>query len=255
LYRRQRGSAQTRRLDGSLKLPLVGEKGMLTDGGVRVPFVAAWPGTVPAGTVYEEPVTSLDVAATALVAAGGDLEAARREPAPRSADASDHFAELRLNGVDLVPYLTGRSQAAPHERLFWRWRSQAAVLEHPWKLVRLGHDATYLFDVTTPDSELENLAVQHPDLVTRLAGALDEWSATLPPPGPETPLNPQDAQFFARHVDQVPGVEPAKRTRRPRAKQPRSPACSSRSGSIPRSAASAAPRASASFGTSATSAA
>ena len=61
--------------NGSLNLPLIGEKGMLTDGGVRVPFVAAWPGSIPAGQVYEHPVSSLDVAATAValvwVGAGG----------------------------------------------------------------------------------------------------------------------------------------------------------------------------------------
>jgi arylsulfatase A-like enzyme len=56
--------------NGSVNAPLVGEKGMLTDGGVRVPFVAAWPGKIPAGGVFEQPVVNLDVAATANAIAG-----------------------------------------------------------------------------------------------------------------------------------------------------------------------------------------
>ena len=211
--------------DGSLNLPLVGEKGMLTDGGVRVPFVAAWPGTLPAGRVYAVPVSSLDVAATALAAAGGDLERARRPPAAEtrdggSASAAERFASLPLEGVDLVPFLTAGATGAPHERLFWRWRSQAAVLEHPWKLIRLGRDTTYLFDVTTPEGERKNLAAEQPAVAAALTEALDAWTATLAPPGPERTLNAQDADFFAHHVDQVPGAEPAKRPRRRKATAP-----------------------------------
>jgi uncharacterized sulfatase len=56
--------------NGSLNLPFTGEKGMLTDGGVRVPFVAAWPGTLPAGRIYTPAVSALDVAATAVALAG-----------------------------------------------------------------------------------------------------------------------------------------------------------------------------------------
>ena len=202
--------------DGSLNLPLVGEKGMLTDGGVRVPFVAAWPGTLPAGRIVDEPVSSLDVAATALVAAGGDLAAARQPRSP----GSDDLAALPLEGVDLVPVLSGRRTGALHERLFWRWRSQAAVLEHPWKLVRLGRDTIYLFDVTTPEGERKNLAAEQPALVATLTQSLDDWTATLATPGPEQTLNAQDADFFAHHVDQVPGAEPAKRPRRRTASAP-----------------------------------
>ncbi|MGB8169414.1 MAG: sulfatase-like hydrolase/transferase, partial [Chthoniobacteraceae bacterium] len=96
--------------DGSLNLPLVGEKGMLTDGGIRTPFVAAWPGRIPAGQTYEHPVSSLDVAATAVAVAGLPHEAA-------------------LDGVNLMPFLTDENRAAPHEAFYWRWRSQSAVLE------------------------------------------------------------------------------------------------------------------------------
>ena len=51
--------------DGSLNNPLAGEKGMLSEGGIRVPFLVSWKDTLPSGLVYEQPVSSLDIAATA----------------------------------------------------------------------------------------------------------------------------------------------------------------------------------------------
>ena len=169
--------------DGSLNLPLIGEKGMLTDGGTRTPFVAAWPGTIPAGSVFERPVLNLDVAATAVALAG-----LPHDP--------------KLDGVNLLPFLTGENKAAPHDVLYWRWRSQAAALEFPWKLIRLGPSERFLFDVTTPEGETRNLLAQHPDIATRLEAKLKTWSDTLQPPGLPTETNEQDAIFFGAHVDQ-----------------------------------------------------
>jgi uncharacterized sulfatase len=170
--------------DGSLNLPMIGEKGMLTDGGVRVPFLAAWPGKILAGQVFEHPVSALDVAATAAALAGQRHDA-------------------KLDGVNLLPFLTGDNRAAPHDALFWRWRSQAAVLEFPWKLIHLGEKERYLFNVTTPEGELKNLAAQNPDIAARLEAKFKTWSATLKPPGAPEPNNDQDNMFFAAHVDKT----------------------------------------------------
>ncbi|MBS1830872.1 MAG: sulfatase-like hydrolase/transferase, partial [Acidobacteria bacterium] len=167
--------------DGSLNLPLIGEKGMLTDGGIRTPFVAAWPGTLPAGTVYEHPVINLDIAATAVALAG--------EP------------HGNLDGVNLMPFLTGGNQAAPHEALYWRWRSQAAVLEFPWKLIHLGPQERFLFNVTSPEGETKNLLAEHADIASRLEQKLATWCTGLKPPGLPTETNEQDFTFFADHVD------------------------------------------------------
>ena len=145
---------------------MVGQKGMLSEGGIRVPFVGAWPGTWPAGTVYDTPVINLDAAATAVAAAG-------LPPDPA------------LDGVDLTPFVTGRDTAAPHKMLFWRWITQAAVLEMPYKLIRLDGQPPMLFDVTTPDGENagRDLAAQNPEIVTRLGEALENWAKELKPPG------------------------------------------------------------------------
>jgi len=166
--------------DGSLNGPLAGQKGMLSEGGVRTPFVAAWPGRWPAGVVYTQPVSSLDVAATALSAAGF-----RPDPS--------------LDGVDLTPYVTGQRRDVPHERLYWRWGSQSAVLELPWKLIRLGNRPPLLFDVSTPEGEHRgrNLATEQPEVVARLDRRLREWAAQLQPPG----LSEEASAFSRRHED------------------------------------------------------
>jgi arylsulfatase A-like enzyme len=176
--------------NGSLNLPLTGEKGMLTDGGVRTPFLAAWPGTLPAGQTYEPIVSALDVAATAVAIAG--LPAAPN-----------------LDGVNLIPFVRGEKSGAPHDHLFWRWRSQAAVHDGRWKLVLLGPTQRYLFDTAAADGETRNLAAQHPDIAARLLARLQSWDATLQTPGLPTQTNPQDQIFFSTHIDQTLSDQPA----------------------------------------------
>ena len=167
--------------DGSLNLPMRGQKGMLSEGGIRTPFVGAWPGTWPAGTVYEHPVISLDVAATAVALAGQ----------PHS----------NLDGVNLSPFLTGQSQGAPHETLYWRWSSQAAIQEFPWKLIQLGDRERLLFDITTPEGEhiKRNLIKDKPEIAARLQTKLTAWAATLQPPGFNNKLDAHHEGLFAEH--------------------------------------------------------
>jgi uncharacterized sulfatase len=163
--------------DGSINLPMVGQKGMLAEGGIRTPFIAAWPGRWPAGVTYDQPVINLDVASTAVAAAG-----LPHDP--------------QLDGVNLTPFVTGENKSAPHERLYWRWGSQAAVLEMPYKLIKLGTRPPLLFDLTKPDGENieRNLAAQCPDVVARLEQRLQAWAAELQPPGLST-----DSSAFSRH--------------------------------------------------------
>ena len=97
--------------------PLAGGKRYQFEGGIRVPFIATWPDGLPAGRVYDEPVISLDIFATATAAAG--LE-------PRAVD-----------GVNLLPHLAGETDAPPHEFLFWRSAPNMAVRWGDWKLWRV----------------------------------------------------------------------------------------------------------------------
>jgi len=147
-----------------------------------VSFVAAWPGRVPGGQTFDHPVISLDVVPTALAAAGLPVDAA-------------------LDGADLVPYLTGVKSGAPHETLFWRWRSQAAIQEYPFKYIRLGNRERLLFDITTPEGENieRNLLASHPEIATRLEGKLNAWVDALKPPGYDDKFDPHHEGMFTEH--------------------------------------------------------
>jgi arylsulfatase A-like enzyme len=90
--------------------PLRGRKATTLEGGIRVPFCAQWKGKIKAGTTYENPIIQLDILATAVVAAGGKIDPA-----------------WKLDGVDLMPYITGANSAKPHEVLFWRFGEQWAI--------------------------------------------------------------------------------------------------------------------------------
>ena len=149
--------------DGSLNAPMNGEKGMLAEGGIRVPFVVAWPGTIPGEQVYDHPITALDVGATAVEIAG--LE-----------------TDDQLDGVNLIPFLSGQNPEAPHEFLTWRWIAQSAIREGNWKLLQ-GGSREYLFDLETDPGETKNLVTVHPEIVNRLRSNLKTWAAELQPPG------------------------------------------------------------------------
>lgn len=152
--------------DGSLNKPMNGEKGMLSEGGIRVPFLVAWPGTIPGGQVYEHPIVALDVAATSVALAG--------LPADKS-----------LDGVNLVPFLAGQTKGAPHDSLQWRWVAQAAIREGRWKFLK-GGKREYLYDLENDREELTNLLVSEPKVVDRLRAKLVAWAGDLKPAGLET---------------------------------------------------------------------
>ncbi len=174
--------------DGSLNTPLVGEKGMLTDGGIRTPFVAEWPGTLPADKVYDAPVINLDIAATAVALAG-----LPHDPV--------------LDGVNIIPFVTGEKEGHPHDALFWRWRSQAAIRADRWKLILVGDKEKYLFDMNTPDGESElaknNLIAKYPEVAAELEKKLMAWNATLPPPGLPRKLEKPDQRHYDAHVREL----------------------------------------------------
>lgn len=150
--------------DGSLNTPLNGEKGMLAEGGMHVPFLVTWPGNIPSGQTYDHPITALDVAATAAGIAEVDVKAGD------------------LDGVNLVPYLKGEIKAPPHEALMWRWTAQSAIREGNWKLLR-GGEREYLYDLDADLEEKHNLAAKHPDIADRLRARLQAWCDELNPPG------------------------------------------------------------------------
>jgi arylsulfatase A-like enzyme len=150
----------------SSNTPLRGRKGMMWEGGIRVPFLAQWKGVLPAGKTYDRPVSSLDILPTALAAAGASSSASQP-----------------LDGVDLVPYLTGKQSGDPHDMLFWRIaeRNIWAVRSGDHKLVKQGRKLNF-FDLATDIREARDLDGKLPEAQERLQKAIDEWTTTLPKP-------------------------------------------------------------------------
>jgi uncharacterized sulfatase len=149
--------------DGSLNEPFNGEKGMLSEGGIRVPFLIRWKGTIPEGKQYHHPVSSLDVAATAVALAGLP-------------------SDPKLDGVNVIPYLKDETKGPPHESLFWRWIAQSATRQGKWKYL-LGGEREYLFDLETDKEETKNLIQQFPEVASRLRANLESWATPMNPPG------------------------------------------------------------------------
>jgi arylsulfatase A-like enzyme len=177
--------------DGSLNDPWVGEKGMLTEGGICVPFVVRWKGTLPPGKVYAQPVSSLDIAATAVAVAGQ----------PRDA---------RLDGVNLMPFLAGKNAGPPHAALFWRFWNQAAVRSGQWKYLQAGNAGEFLFDLSTDVNEKRNLLGAQPEIARRLRAELSNWTSQLKPPGlPGRALNAQESPWYEEYL----GLEPSSSVR------------------------------------------
>ena len=146
--------------------PLRGFKMTTFEGGPRVPFLAQWKGKIPAGKTYDFPVMNLDVLPTALVAAGGQPE-----------------ASWQLDGVDLMPYLTGANPARPHQTLYWRYGPQWAIRDGDLKLVvsKGGSGSPELYNLATDIGESKDLAAAQPAKVKELQAKWDKWSAAQAP--------------------------------------------------------------------------
>ena len=120
-----------------------------------------FPGRIPEGAVYEHPVSSLDLFATSASLAGvPDVES------------------YRLDGVDLIPYVSGETEGAPHEYLFWRSGPNAAVRHGSWKLLMAG-DRVRLYDVDEDPGESEDLSAANPDVIAKLKEAFARWSEEM----------------------------------------------------------------------------
>lgn len=152
--------------NASRNTPFRGFKGQVWEGGIRIPFMMRWTGHVPPAKVIDKPIISLDVFPTALAAAGIE---------PR--------AELHLDGVNLLPWLTAERQDTPHDVLYWRFKPAWAVREGNLKLVlALGEEKPELYDLATDPGEKHDLAADKPDVAARLHQKFDAWNAQLMDP-------------------------------------------------------------------------
>jgi arylsulfatase A-like enzyme len=143
--------------------PLRGYKFGTHEGGIRVPFIARWPGRLPAGARRETPAITMDVLPTLL-------EAARVTPAPGH----------EIHGVSILPLLGGAALARP-DALHWENQHNAAVLAGDWKLVHRYYAPPLLYRPADDPGEQRDLAAQYPEKVTELMGLHDRWKARYYP--------------------------------------------------------------------------
>ncbi|MEO8281015.1 MAG: sulfatase-like hydrolase/transferase [Ideonella sp.] len=144
--------------------PLVGGKMDLTEGGIRVPWIAHWPNCIPAGSVSDQHCMTMDWSATMLALGGG-------KPHP----------DYPLDGVSLQAVL--RKPSASFERpLFWRMnhRHQRAMRHGKWKYLKVD-DNEYLFDIEADARERANLAARDPQRLQLMREVWLAWDATMPP--------------------------------------------------------------------------
>jgi uncharacterized sulfatase len=143
-----------------LNKPYRGWKLTMFEGGTHVPHFMRWPGQIPAGSRFAEPVSHLDIMPTAVAAAGAAM------PSDRVID-----------GTDLMPYLQQRKAGRPHDVLYWREGSYQAVRAGDWKLQVSRHPSVrWLYDLRADPTERRNLAASSPQKQEELERLLDAWN-------------------------------------------------------------------------------
>ena len=166
-------------INGSRNTPLRGSKRQTWEGGIRVPFFITWKGKLSGGKTDSRPIIQLDVLPTALAAAG-------IRPNPRSG----------FDGVDLLPYLSGKKKGRPHDALYWRLGENMAIRKGDWKLVKavegrlFGADPTkpeylsgiQLYDLRNDVEESRDLAAKNPKKVKELVDGWKVWNEMLSKP-------------------------------------------------------------------------
>ncbi|HEY1084558.1 MAG TPA: sulfatase-like hydrolase/transferase [Prosthecobacter sp.] len=136
--------------------PLTGSKGSLWEGGLRVPFIARWPGKLPAGKVTDEFLTTLELVPTLLAATGA--------AAPKS---------VHLDGFDMLPVLRGESPS-PRQEMFWQRRGDKAARVGNWKWMEAGKGSG-LYDLSTDIGEKKDLSAENPEVVQRMRDKFAAW--------------------------------------------------------------------------------
>lgn len=155
--------------------PLKGSKGMMWEGGLRVPFILRWPGgKVPAGKVTDEFITSLELVPTLLGAAGGPSFALRASSfAKASEDRSPGETASSLDGFDMLPVLRGEAKS-PRREMFWQRRGDKAARFENWKWVE-SEKGGGLFDLSADLGEKKDLSGEKPEVARMMRERFAAW--------------------------------------------------------------------------------
>ncbi len=149
--------------NASLNAPYNGQKGILLEGGIHVPFIMNWPQTLPAGITNKNPVVSYDFAPTFIELAGGEIS-----------------EEAKFEGVNLLPYILEQKNTLPHDEIKWRFTISAAIRDGDWKLIRLPDRLPMLYHLPSDISEQNNVAFKNIEKTKELLKKLGDWDVSLP---------------------------------------------------------------------------
>jgi arylsulfatase A len=161
---------------GGFTGPWRGAKGSLLEGGIRVPAILSYPGHFPENETRDQVISIMDIFPTICELVGTSLP------------------DRPIDGHSLIPIIESNAPSK-HEKLFFEWRDQWAVIDGKWKLILNGRDTTgefsphpqkeekmespYLANLEEENPEEENFASEHPEIVKRLSELLDKWEEDL----------------------------------------------------------------------------
>lgn len=149
--------------------PLRGRKGLVFEGGIRVPCIVSWPGHLPAGKTSEEFLTSLEIFPTILAATG---------TAPPK--------DVILDGFNLLPVLNGEEDSHRHE-MFWQRRLKKAARVGNWKWIKTP-EREGLFHLAKDVGEKHDLSQSHPRKLKEMRQAFADWKAEMQAAEPRGPF-------------------------------------------------------------------
>ena len=142
---------------------LRGIKGDFYEGGIRVPFTMQWPSKIKPGTIFDKPIIALDVFATVA-----------------SAASAEKYIRNDIDGVDILPYITGEKSGLPHKYLYWQNPDKDidVVRDERYKYIRI-EDEEYIFDLKNDISEEKNIINSSKPIYDRLKSQFKEWEKEM----------------------------------------------------------------------------
>ena len=154
---------------GADNSPLRGHKGDMWEGGIRVPCLVRWPKSIPAGSVNNEFLTSMEILPTLAATCGFTV--------PES---------TILDGYDMLPVLQGKVKS-PRKDMFWKRKASIGARVGDWKYVRM-NGKEHLFDLSADVSEENDLATSHPEEMQRMQAAVAAWQEKMAAAEPRGPF-------------------------------------------------------------------
>ena len=142
---------------------LRGIKGDFYEGGIRVPFTMQWPSKIKPGTIYDKPIIALDVFATVA-----------------SAASAEKYIRNDIDGVDILPYITGEKSGWPHKYVYWQNPDKDidVVRDERYKYLRIKEEE-YIFDLKNDISEEINIIDSSKSIYDRLKSQFKEWEKEM----------------------------------------------------------------------------